>query len=90
MSPTQSDIAQKIFIGAVVCVMSCLGTLALAGSSSISRVDAQNMVYSTEVRLNVQIMELKSQQNMMAAKIDQILAEQIKTSTKLELYTGSK
>lgn len=90
MSLTQSDTIQKVFIGVIVAVVTFLGTVAMAGSGSISRIEAESMVHTTEDRLNLQINELKTQQSLMSAKIDQILSEQIKTSTKLELLTGGK
>lgn len=80
-----NKLIQKLMVVVITAVISILATLSMASSQAISRVEVQAMIQETEGREDAKILDLKVRQDSMASKVEQILAEQIRTSTKLDL-----
>ena len=83
-----NDIVQKIFIGAIVAIVTVLATLALAGPDSVPRPEVEAMISTSETRLTGEIRDIKRNQEVMAQKIEQILSEQARIGVKLDTLMG--
>ena len=80
-----SDTLQKIFIGVVVALLSCLGTVAAGAMTTISRGEVQHMISDSEARQQANIMEMRAKVDIEAQKIEELLVQQAQMSAKLDL-----